>query len=781
MGSKQAKKQKIFEKRKRFSDKTPSQVKEVLISFVVPVYGASDYLEQCLNSILLGNENKPIEVIAINDGSPDNSAEILDCLNKQYANLTVIHQENMGGAGTINKGLALSVGKYISIVDNDDWLRNTAIDDYLRVIESENADVICTQITKKWRDREEIVFDTKYITERVVLKAHQKPAIMNDGMYLGKLFKNEFLKRCKILMDPSLLYADRPFTANALASAQSVLLFPQSMYNWRQREASDNLSITDDQFSFDNLADRIRSIRIMKFDLESRGYDYWLNTIDYFNCHRIFWCMKEIDLSDLSTPKKIRKSYEYLRDFAKVTKPYFSEVNLDKVTNLSPTQIFIVENIRENTHEIFAVKYLQRKFQYSTLNQYEFLQKKIETKLLESPKIVKEKSRQFIGKAFNQFSKNNLKNIALNEDHDSQLIVFESNFGKVYGQNPRYIYEELLRQNRVFRAVWVYQGKEKLKGIPGNVIQVHRGSKDYFHYLARAGYWVNNIRFTVTYKPEKTVYLQTWHGTPLKRLGLDIDVSGPEVEARESFLKESKSWDFLLAQNSYSAEIFKRAFSVTGKIITKGYPADDLLLSLNPEKSDSIKHKLGIKNKKVILYAPTWRDNERKGDSWSFTFSLALDLHKMKSQLSEEYVLLLRLHHLVADNIDLQGLEEFVIDVSNYPDTSELLLISDMLITDYSSIFFDYAVLKRPILFYMYDIEEYSSKLRGFYLDVNDDLPGTIIKSFEQLLDEIINVDFDVSKNPAFMSFHKRFCSEQEMNSAEQIVNTVFDRIPYMN
>ncbi len=351
----------------------------------------------------------------------------------------------------------------------------------------------------------------------------------------------------------------------------------------------------------------------------------------------------------------------------------------------------------------------------------------------------------------------------------------------MYGQNPRYIYEELLRQNRSFRAVWVHQSENKIADIPGKVIQVRRGSEEYFSYLGRAGYWVNNIRFSVTYKPEKTVYLQTWHGTPLKRLGLDISVSGPEVEARENFLKESANWDFLLAQNTYSAEIFKRAFAVKGEIITKGYPADDVFLQDNQEQTARIKDKLNISDKKVILYAPTWRDDARKGDSWNFSFSLALDLKEMKERFSGDYVLLLRLHHLISDKIDLSGLDGFVVDVSKYSDTSELLLISDLLITDYSSIFFDYATLKRPILFYMYDLDEYASELRGFYLDIEKDLPGNIVKSFEELVVAIENTDFDVCNNYNFIKFYDKYCSEQKQNSAELIVNKVLEKLPYIS
>lgn len=489
----------------------------------------------------------------------------------------------------------------------------------------------------------------------------------------------------------------------------------------------------------------------MKFDLKSKGYDYWINTVDYFNCHRIFWAM------DTKS-----NNINYLREFAKTTKPYFSEINLEKVTNLSDEQKFILQTVRNHSHEEFALLYLKRKLLKSINYKYSsFFNKKILSLLL-------------------QYSDNKLKHITLNEDFDQQLVVFESNFGKSYSGNPKYIYEELLRQKRSMRVVWIYQGKEKLKGIPGNVVQVHRGTPEYFNYLARAGYWVNNIRFTVTYKPKKTVYLQTWHGTPLKRLGLDIEVSGPEVEARESFLKESRNWDYLLAQNEYSSRIFKRAFDVKGRILVHGYPADDILLSVSDDFVSKIKTKIGLpKGKKVVLYAPTWRDDARKGGSWEYAFDLKLDFEKMRIELSPDHVILLRLHHLIADKLDLRGYEDFIFDVSHYDDTTEILAISDLLITDYSSIFFDYMTTKRPILFYMYDLDIYQTKLRGFYLNEYTDLPGPILKDFKELLQAIKNID--IFEKIYANKYHKLFdvyCGSQAQDSAKIIVNKVFKRLP---
>ena len=724
------------------------------LSCVIPVYGAEKYLETCLLSILKNTKRK-IEVIAINDGSPDNSKKILDRLAQQYENLKVIHQENMGGAATINKGLYFAKGEYITIVDNDDWLAEGSLDKALDSIFNEDVeiDILITQIVKKWPHKEEISFDSKYIKSEEIFIAHKKPGVMNDGMYLGKLFNKNFLIENTIKMDATLLYADRPFMAIALSEAKRIKIFPESIYYWRQREDNVNKSITDRMYEESNIRDRIKSIQIMKFELKARGYNYWIDTIDYFNINRIFWTLQN-------------RKFKTLVKFAEITKPYFSTVNLDKMTHLTPVQKFIVNSIVNDSANKFAIEYTTRLLKHKFMS--------IKKKSLN----LYPRKKAAVGKTGNI-----IKNLDSTVLKDDQLIIFESNFGKIYGAQPKYIYEELLKQKRVFRAVWVYQGKETHKNIPGHVVQVHRGSQEYFEYLAKAKYWVNNIRFTVTYKPKGTIYLNTWHGTPLKRLGLDIEVEGPEAEARENFLKESRNWDYLLAQNEFAAKTLKRAFDVKGKVLTYGYPANEIFYTDNLQQSaEAIRKKLSLpEDKKVILYAPTWRDDLRKGNKWEYSFNLQLNLNRMQDELGREYILLLRLHHLVSDKLNFEKYSKFVYDVSQYDDTSEILAISDILITDYSSIFFDYGSLKRPILFYMYDYEKYVSKLRGFYLDTDKDLPGEVIHTFDRLMDRLKNIEeYERVYREKMNVFYQTYCFVQNDKMTEKIVNEVFKELPFL-
>ena len=356
------------------------------------------------------------------------------------------------------------------------------------------------------------------------------------------------------------------------------------------------------------------------------------------------------------------------------------------------------------------------------------------------------------------------------------LILFESFFGKNYSGQPKYLYEYLLEHNPSYTFVWVYQ--KDPENIPGNPIVVKRGSREYFHHLATAQYWVNNIIFPVHKKREETTYIQTWHGTPLKRLGYDIEVDGPEVNVRKNFYKESRNWDYLLTQNAYTSEILQRAFKFEKEIVEEGYPHSDFLINATQEQAQKIKEDLNLPlDKKVILYAPTWRDNDANGN-WSFNFTLKIDLKQWQESIGEEYIILIRMHHLITKIKDLDAAEGFAYNVSKYDDIQELSLISDILITDYSSVFFDFGVTKKPILFYAYDFEEYSEKLRGFYLDMHKELPGPIIQEDADLLDAVKNIErVEKEYAEAYQTFTERFCYLEDGHSTERVAKKVFKEL----
>lgn len=361
------------------------------------------------------------------------------------------------------------------------------------------------------------------------------------------------------------------------------------------------------------------------------------------------------------------------------------------------------------------------------------------------------------------------------------LIIFESFHGKQYSDSPRAIYEYLLQNKKDFIMHWSVDRRHTNYFKQNKIKHTRRFSIKWLLLMTRAKYWVTNSRLPLWLpKPRKTIYIQTWHGTPLKRLAADMDevhMPGTNTEKYKiNFLKEASKWDYLISPNAYSTEIFKRAFDFKKNIVESGYPRNDYLINNNNENTiNHLKSNLKIpRDKKIILYAPTWRDNQfyTKG---RYKFDLQLDLEKLKLELGNDYILLLRLHYLVAENLDLSGYENFIYDFSKHEDIRELYLIADMLITDYSSVFFDYANLRRPMLFYVYDIEEYRDNLRGFYFDFEKNAPGPLVKTTEELINEIKEIEINgFTPTKEILAFYDKFCYLEDGHASERVVNEIF-------
>lgn len=357
-------------------------------------------------------------------------------------------------------------------------------------------------------------------------------------------------------------------------------------------------------------------------------------------------------------------------------------------------------------------------------------------------------------------------------------IVFESFLGKNYSDSCKYIYEYLYKKyGSDFRYIWVVNNKQT--DIPGDATKVKYLGIGWFYYTSRAKYYVNNMRQPIWLNRRKgSIFLETWHGTPLKKLVFDMeDVHSATPEYKMNVYAQSRKWTYLISDNPFSTEVFERCFLYPAeRIIQTGYPRNDILYSPDRESiSTRIKKRLGIPaDKNVILYAPTWRDDEYYGPG-RYQFALKLDLHRMKEQLGDKYVLLLRTHYFIADAIDTSGLDGFAWNVSKYDDIAELYLISDICVTDYSSVFFDYANLKRPILFYVYDFDKYRDKLRGFYIDMETELPGPLLNTETELLDAIIHIE-DVKNRykDRYHRFYEQFCGIDDGHAAERIDELIF-------
>jgi len=359
------------------------------------------------------------------------------------------------------------------------------------------------------------------------------------------------------------------------------------------------------------------------------------------------------------------------------------------------------------------------------------------------------------------------------------MIIFESNMGRNYTGNPKYIYEEMVRQglDKKYRCYIILD--DTSIQIPGHAKKIKRSRTLYYMIMGIAGIWVSDSRMPNYIIKRKGVhYIQTWHGTPLKKLAMDMDsinmAGETDIEKyKRNFYKNTRTWDYLISQNHYSTEIFKRAFAFDKTILEIGYPRNDILISGNKkEYIDQLKKSMGLPlDKKVLLYAPTWRDNQYYAKG-AYKFTNALDFDLFREKLGDEYVCIVKYHYLVKDNLDWSAYKGFVYNFDMCENIAQLYLVSDMLITDYSSVMFDYSILRRPMLFFAYDLEDYKDNLRGFYFDFLKEAPGPVTRTTGELIDSILNYKPEEYASK-YEAFHKKYNHVDDGNASRKVVELI--------
>lgn len=364
---------------------------------------------------------------------------------------------------------------------------------------------------------------------------------------------------------------------------------------------------------------------------------------------------------------------------------------------------------------------------------------------------------------------------------NENIILYESFHGKSMTDNPYAIFKGLVfNQNyKDYLHVWVLNDLEDNKIANEyrnlkNVRFVTVGSKNYMKYLSSAGILINNVTFPPYFqKKDNQVYINTWHGTPLKTLGKDMKgTRGQHKNIQRNFLQS----DFILSPNEFTTDVLVRSHDLsgiyTGRVIEEGYPRIDLISNSSSENIKYLSSFTNVDvNKKVILYAPTWRGEV--GSVEDAGEELSKYIRALNSQLSEEYVLLIKVHSLMYKYIKGTDLEE--ICVPDWVDTNELLSAVDVLITDYSSIFFDYLVTGKPILFFMYDKEKYL-KDRGVYLDF-EELPGPISRDIDELIKDIGCLpEISTSYKVAYEKMHEQYCKHDDGHVTERIIDIIFNK-----
>lgn len=347
-----------------------------------------------------------------------------------------------------------------------------------------------------------------------------------------------------------------------------------------------------------------------------------------------------------------------------------------------------------------------------------------------------------------------------------KTVVFESSWGDKTDCNPGALYNYIQEHDPSFTCYWLLN--DPRTPFSGNGTAVRFNSLQYFRVMATSKFFINNANFPDSYVKRKgQVEIQTMHGTPLKTLGLDVPGELDDPDKRRAFIRRCSRWDYLIVQSPTAETITRSCYAYKKAYLNTGYPRNDALFSSNSADISALKQKYGIpENKKVIIYAPTWRVRN--------VFDLRLDVSNLLDACGDEYCLGLRVHQFALKGLNANDLDDRVINLSNAESMEELYLLADIMITDYSSLMFDFAILGKPMLFYVYDLEEYRDELRGFNLDFEREAPGPLLKTTEDVIDAITHIDETTKQyKSAYDAFRNKFCTYEKGTASQEVFDSV--------
>lgn len=356
------------------------------------------------------------------------------------------------------------------------------------------------------------------------------------------------------------------------------------------------------------------------------------------------------------------------------------------------------------------------------------------------------KHNLFVYKLFDKIVSLCLKVWGLFLPLDEKMIIFTAHTRK-YNDSPKSIYEAMIAipDFKDYTFIWGLEDPEN-SVIPGPAIKIKADTPLYFKYTLKAKYWVTcvNIERNLHYKKKECVYLNTWHGAPFKHAGNDAG----------KHIYNMNSVNYFCCEGEYDKVILQKAFNINPtSMVTTGIPRNDALYHATDNDKNNIRERLGLPlDKKIILCAPTWRDSEDNGATCAIKPPITASF--WNEQLKDDYIILFRTH---AYTNTLMGVvfDDFIRDFSSYPNVNDLLIASDILISDYSSIMIDFSVLERPIICFGYDYSKYEGG-RGFYPSFKQDMPSGILKTEEEVISYIKNMNI-VDEKLKIIKFKKKY------------------------
>ncbi|MFJ4631644.1 CDP-glycerol glycerophosphotransferase family protein [Streptomyces sp. NPDC088847] len=702
-------------------------------SVIVPAYKVQAYLHECLESVL--SQSYPdLELIAVDDCSPDACGAIIDEFAARDARVRAVHlPENQGLGRARNAGLEEATGDYLVFLDSDDTLTPDALRAIAdRIKETGEPDVLVFDYARTfWSGEARRNKVAAQLTEQgpAPFRLEDRPGLLRVIMVAwNKAYRREFVEREGFAFPPG-YYEDTPWTYPVLMAAETIATLDRVCVHYRQRRQGNILGTTSRKhFDVFEQYDRVFEFVAARPELAQWRPVLFRRMVD----HLATVFTKPDRLPRGTRAEFLRKARAHYRRYRIPGTP------VPPRTRLRHTLVHF------GVHRTFRALQAAMSWRRRTV--------KLAAKALRA---VRAAALQFHYRVQLRLP---LRNRA----------VFAAYWGRGHSCNPGALETAFRAHAPHIRTAWIAR-PEHHHTIPAATRRLRPNTAAYWTALARSKYLVNNVNFDrrLVKRPGQ-VMIQTQHGTPLKHMGLDLQerpAAARDMDFAE-LLRGVDKWDHVLSPNRHTTLTWERVYPGSYTTLAYGYPRNDVFQQATSADVTRLRESLGIPQDAIaLLYAPTHRDYRR-------TQRAHLDLDRVLRRLGPRYVVLARAHYWHEGPL-APASGGRIIDVTDHPSVESLCLASDALVTDYSSLMFDYANLDRPIVIHADDWEAYEAA-RGTYFDLRAFPPGAVARSEDELIDIFATDHWRGSRSTQLRTaFRERFCPYDDGRAAERVVRHV--------